>query len=76
MRRGPTCQVECEGDEAVVASQELQRLLPLHQRPEVIGHCLPVEEVVDTNQEVPGGRKEEYASVSPVPRVDSAAAFQ
>lgn len=56
-RVAPTCQVEGKGDEAVVASQELQRLLPLHQRPKVIGHRLPVEEVVDANQEVPGGKE-------------------
>lgn len=67
-RAGLTRQVEGERDEAVIASQELQRLLPLHQRPEVIGHRLPVEEVVDTNQEVPGGntrrrRSQESASL-------------
>ncbi len=48
-----TCEVQSEGDEAVIASQELQRLLPLHQSPEVICYSLTIEEVVDANQEVP-----------------------
>lgn len=52
-QRGPTCQVQGEGDEAVVASQELQRLLPLHQSAKVISQGFTIEEVVDANQEVP-----------------------
>lgn len=56
---GPTCQIQCERDEAVVASQELQRFLSLHQGAEVICHSFPVEKVVDANQEVPdrGGKR-------------------
>lgn len=58
---GPTCQVQCERDEAVIASQELQRLLSLHQGAEVICHSFTVEEVVDANQEVPDrGNKRGY----------------
>lgn len=49
-----TCEVQCEGDEAVVASQKLQWLLSLHQGPKVIRHCFSIKEVVDTDQEVPG----------------------
>lgn len=37
----------------MVASQELQRFLSLHQGTEVICHSFPIEEVVDTNQEIP-----------------------
>lgn len=48
-----TCEVQGEGDEAVIARQELQGFLPLHQSPEVIRNGFPVEEVVDANQEVP-----------------------
>lgn len=48
-----TCEVEGEGDEAVVFAEDAQRLLPLHQREEVIRHRLAVEEVVDAQQEVP-----------------------
>lgn len=62
---GPTCQVQCERDEAVVASQELQRFLSLHQGAEIVCHSFPVKEVVDANQEVPDGRgggKEEMDS--------------
>lgn len=51
-----TCEVEGKGDEAVVFAEDAQRLLPLHQREEVIRHRLTVEEVVHTQQEVPTGR--------------------
>lgn len=50
-----TCEVEGKGDEAVVFAEDAQRLFPLHQREEVIRHCLTVEEVVHTQQEVPTG---------------------
>lgn len=49
----PTCEVQSERDEAVVASQELQRFLSLHQSPKVICYRFTIEEVVDANQEVP-----------------------
>lgn len=52
-----TCQVQGEGNEAVIASQELQRLLPLHQSAKVICHRFPVEEVVDADQEIPATRE-------------------
>lgn len=48
-----TCEVQREGDEAVISSQELQRFLPLHQSPKVICNSFSIEEVVDTNQKVP-----------------------
>lgn len=48
-----TCEVEGKGDEAVVFAEDAQRLLPLHQREEVIRHRLTVEEVVHAQQEVP-----------------------
>lgn len=48
-----TCEVKGEGDEAVVFAEDAQRLLPLHQREEVIRHRLAIEEVVDAQQEVP-----------------------
>lgn len=54
----PTCEVQSERDEAVIASQELQRFLSLHQSPKVIRYCFTIEEVVDADQEVPGGKKE------------------
>lgn len=49
-----TCQVEGEGYEPVVANEELQLLLPLNKRGEVICHRLSIEEVVHTQEEVPG----------------------
>lgn len=48
-----TRKIEGERDEAMVFAENPQRLLPLHQREEVIGHRLTVEEVVHTQQEVP-----------------------
>lgn len=54
----PTCEVQSERDEAVIASQELQRFLSLHQSPKVICYCFTIEEVVDANQEVPEATKE------------------
>lgn len=53
-----TCQVQGEGNEAVITSQELQRLLPLHQSAKVICHRFPVEEVVDADQEIPETKEE------------------
>lgn len=50
-----TCEVEGKGDEAVVFAEDAKRLLPLHQREEVICHGLTIEEVVHTQQEVPEG---------------------
>lgn len=54
----PTCEVQSERDEAVIASQELQRFLSLHQSPKVICYCFTIEEVVDADQEVPEAKKE------------------
>lgn len=48
-----TCEVEGEGDEAMVFAEDAKRLLPLHQCEEVICHRFTVEEVVHTQQEVP-----------------------
>lgn len=48
-----TYDVEGKRNEAVVSAQDTKRLLPLHQRKEVIGHRLTVEKVVDTKKEVP-----------------------
>lgn len=56
-----TCQVEGEGDEPVVADEELQLLLPLNKCREVIRHRLPVEEVVHAQQEVPAMQSHELA---------------
>lgn len=50
-----TCEVEGKGDKAVVFAEDAERLLPLHQREEVIRHRLTIEEVVHTQQEVPAG---------------------
>lgn len=50
-----TREVEGKGDEAMVFAQDAKRLLPLHQREEVIRHSLTIEEVVHTQQEVPEG---------------------
>ena len=58
LKARPTCEVQSEGDEAVIARQELQRLLPLHQSPKVICQGFTIEEVVDANQEVPDDIKE------------------
>lgn len=52
-----TCEVQSEGDEAVVFAEDAQRLLPLHQIKEVVCHRLSVEEVVYTEQEVPDSRR-------------------
>lgn len=54
----PTCEVQSERDEAVIASQELQRFLSLHQSPKVICYRFTIEEVVDADQEVPEAKKE------------------
>lgn len=51
-----TCEVEGEGDEAVVFAEDAKRLLPLHQREEVVCDGLTIEEVVHTQQEVPVAR--------------------
>lgn len=48
-----TCQVQSEGDEAMIARKELKRFFPLHQSPKVIRQSFTIEEVVDTNQEIP-----------------------
>lgn len=48
-----TYDVEGKGNEAMVSAQDTERLLPLHQRKEVICHRLTVEKVVDTEKEVP-----------------------
>lgn len=53
MEARPTCEVQSKRDEAVISSQELQRLLPLHQSPEVVRQSFTIEEVVDTNQKIP-----------------------
>lgn len=50
----PTCQVEGKGNEAMIFAEDPQGLLSLHQGEEIICHSLPVEEVVHTQQEVPG----------------------
>ena len=50
-----TREVEREGDEAMVFAEDAQRLLPLDQAEEVVRDRLSVEEVVDAQQEVPGG---------------------
>lgn len=50
----PTCQVEGKGDEAMVFAEDPQGLLPLHQGEEIICHRLTIEEIVHTQQEVPG----------------------
>lgn len=50
----PTCQVEGKGDEAMVFAEDPQGLLPLHQGEEIICHRLAIEEIVHTQQEVPG----------------------
>lgn len=39
----------------MVFAEDAKRLFSLHQREEVIGYGLPVEEVVHTQQEVPAG---------------------
>lgn len=59
-----TYDVEGKGNEAMVSAQDAERLLPLHQRKEVIRHRLAVEEVVDTQKEVPAGLKTEQAEGS------------
>lgn len=51
-----TRQIQGEGDEPVVFTENPQRLLSLDQSEEVVGHCLAVEEVVHTQEEVPGDR--------------------
>lgn len=57
LKARPTCKVQSERDEAVIASQELQGFLSLHQSPKVICYSFSIEEVVDTNQEVPEANK-------------------
>ena len=52
-----TCEVQGEGDEAVVFAEDAERLLPLHQCEEVVRHGLTIEEVVHAQQEVPVGRR-------------------
>lgn len=61
-----TCQVQSEGDEAVISSQELQRFLPLHQSPEVICKSFSIEEVVDAHQKVPEAKKQKEHHFSSV----------
>lgn len=48
-----TYDIEGKGNEAVVSAQDAERLLPLHQRKEVVCHRLTIEEVVDTKKKVP-----------------------
>lgn len=48
-----TYDIEGKGNEAVVSAQDTERLLPLHQRKEVVCHRLTIEEVVDTKKKVP-----------------------
>lgn len=48
-----TYDVESKGNEAMVSAQDAERLLPLHQREEVICHRLTVEKVVHAKEEVP-----------------------
>lgn len=48
-----TYDIEGKGNEAVVSAQDTERLLPLHQRKEVVRHRLTIEEVVDTKKKVP-----------------------
>lgn len=48
-----TCEVEREGDEAVVFAEDAKGFLPLNQCEEIICHGLTIEEVVHTQQEVP-----------------------
>lgn len=52
-----TCEIQSERNEAVITSQELQRFLPPHQSSKIICNRFTIEEVVDTNQEVPGAEK-------------------
>lgn len=53
-----TYDIEGKGNEAVVSAQDTERLLPLHQRKEVVCHRLTIEEVVDTKKKVPVRIKE------------------
>lgn len=48
-----TYNIEGKGNEAMVSAQDTERLLPLHQREEVVCHRLTIEEVVDTKKKVP-----------------------
>lgn len=57
LKARPTCEVQSERDEAVIARQELQGFLSLDQSPKVICYSFTIEEVVDTNQEVPEANK-------------------
>lgn len=57
-----TYDIEGKGNEAVVSAQDTERLLPLHQRKEVVCHRLTIEEVVDTKKKVPVRIKESSQS--------------
>lgn len=52
-----TCEVEGKGDKSVVFAEDAKRLLSLHQSEEAVRHGFTIEEVVDTQQEVPVGWK-------------------
>lgn len=59
----PACQIQGKGDEPVVFTEDPQRLLSLDQSEEVVRHCLPIEEVVHTQQEVPGNSEDHTSRV-------------
>lgn len=48
----------------MVFAEDAERLLPLHQREEVIRHRLTIEEVVHAQKEVPAWQKDMYTSHS------------
>lgn len=48
-----TCEIQGKGNEPVVFTENPQRLLSLDQSEEVVCHCLTIEEVVYTQEEVP-----------------------
>lgn len=52
-KHAESCQIQGKGDEPVVFTENAQRLLSLDQSEEVVRHCLPIEEVVHTQEKVP-----------------------
>lgn len=52
-----TCEIQGKGNEPVVFTENPQRLLSLDQSEEVICHCLTIEEIVYTQEKVPGNDK-------------------
>lgn len=57
-KHAETCEVEGKGDKTVVFAEDAKWLLSLYQCEEVICHCLSIEEVIHTQQEVPAQRPE------------------